>query len=64
MSRPKAEGEFSLNESRKGKAQERLVMRLLWMVVISVMLSLSANGSHLCHDYPVYHHAGLWTAAQ
>ena len=41
MSSPKAEGEFSLNESRKGKAQESLVMRLLWMVVISVMLSLA-----------------------
>ena len=41
MRMPKAEGEFSLNESRKGKAQESLVMRLLWMVVISVMLSLA-----------------------
>ena len=41
MSSPKAEGDFSLNESRKGKAQESLVMRLLWMVVISVMLSLA-----------------------
>ena len=41
MSSPKAEGEFSLNESRKGKAQESLVKRLLWMVVISVMLSLA-----------------------
>jgi len=41
MSSPKAEGEFSLNEARKGKAQESLVMRLLWMVVISVMLSLA-----------------------
>ena len=41
MSRPKAESEFSLNESRKGKAQESLVMRLLWMVVIFVMLILA-----------------------
>ena len=41
MSSPKAEGDFSLNESRKCKAQESLVMRLLWMVVISVMLSLA-----------------------
>lgn len=41
MSSPKAEGEFSLNEARKGKAQESLVMRLLWMVVMSVMLSLA-----------------------
>ena len=41
MSSPKAEGDFSLNEARKGKARERLVMRLLWMVVISVLLSLA-----------------------
>ena len=41
MSRPKAEGKFPLNEPRKGKAQESLVMRLRWMVVISVMLSLA-----------------------
>ena len=41
MSSPKAEGDFSLNEARKGKARESLVMRLLWMVVISVMLSLA-----------------------
>jgi hypothetical protein len=64
MSRPKAEGEFSLNEPRKGKAQESLVMRLLWTVVISVMLSLAQTVLTFCHDYPVYHHAGLWTAAQ
>jgi len=41
MSRPKAEGEFSLNEPRNGKAQESPVIRLLWMVFISVMLSLA-----------------------
>ena len=41
MSSPKAEGDFSLNEARKGKARESLVMRLLWMVVISVLLSLA-----------------------
>lgn len=41
MSSPKAEREFSLNEARKGKAQESLVMRMLWMVVMSVMLSLA-----------------------
>ena len=41
MSRPKAEGEFSLNEPREGKAQESLVIRLPWMVVIFVMLKLA-----------------------
>ena len=41
MSRPKAEGEFSLNEPREGKAQESLVIRLLWMVVIFVMLIIA-----------------------
>ena len=41
MSRAKAESEFSLNEPREGKAQESLVIRLLWMVVIFVMLILA-----------------------
>ena len=41
MGSPKAEGDFTINESRKGKAQESLVMRLIWMVVISVMLRLA-----------------------
>ena len=41
MTRPKADGGFSLNEPRQGKAHENLVLRLLWMLVISVMLSLA-----------------------
>jgi len=41
MTRPKTDGGFALNELRQGKAQENLVLRLLWMLVISVMLSLA-----------------------
>ncbi|MDC1258565.1 DUF4389 domain-containing protein [Planktomarina temperata] len=41
MSESKGDGGFALNEPREGKAQENLAMRLLWMVVISVMLSLA-----------------------
>jgi len=41
MTRPKTDGGFALNEPRQGKAQESLVLRLLWMLVISVMLSLA-----------------------
>ena len=41
MTRPKTDGGFALNEPRQGKAQENLVLRLLWMLVISVMLSLA-----------------------
>ena len=41
MTRPKTDGGFALNEPRHGKAQENLVLRLLWMLVISVMLSLA-----------------------
>ena len=41
MSKSKGDGGFALNEPREGKAQENLAMRLLWMVVISVMLSLA-----------------------
>ncbi|MDT2031655.1 DUF4389 domain-containing protein [Planktomarina sp.] len=41
MSKSTGDGGFALNESREGKAQENMAMRLLWMVVISVMLSLA-----------------------
>jgi len=30
---------FELNEPRKGEVQESLFMRLVWMIVISIMLS-------------------------
>ena len=41
MSKSTGDGGFALNESREGKAQENMVVRLLWMVVISVLLSLA-----------------------
>ena len=41
MSKSKGDVGFALNEPREGKPQENLAMRLLWMVVISVMLSLA-----------------------
>jgi len=41
MSKSTGDGGFALNESREGKAQENMVVRLLWMVIISVLLSLA-----------------------
>ena len=41
MSKSTGDGGFSLNEAREGKAQENMVIRLLWMVVISVLLSFA-----------------------
>jgi len=41
MSKSKGGGGFALNGPREGKAWENLAMRLLWMVVISVMLSVA-----------------------
>ena len=41
MSKSKGGGGFALNGPREGKAWENLAMRLLWMVVISVMMSLA-----------------------
>ena len=41
MSKSKGDGGFSLNEAREGRAQENMAIRLLWMVVISVLLSFA-----------------------
>ena len=41
MSKLTGDGGFSLNEAREGKAQENMAIRLLWMVVISVLLSFA-----------------------
>ena len=41
MSKSKGDGGFSLNEAGEGKAQENMAIRLLWMVVISVLLSFA-----------------------
>ncbi|MEM8979580.1 MAG: DUF4389 domain-containing protein [Pseudomonadota bacterium] len=35
------EAGFTLNKPREGKAEESLLMRLLWMVVIAVLLSFA-----------------------
>jgi len=41
MSKSTGDGGFSLNEAREGRAQENMAIRLLWMVVISVLLSFA-----------------------
>ena len=41
MSKSTGDGGFSLTEAREGKAQENMAIRLLWMVVISVLLSFA-----------------------
>ena len=41
MSKSTGGGGFALNEPREGKAQENMAIRLLWMVVISVLLSFA-----------------------
>ena len=41
MSKSKGDGGFSLNEAIEGKAQENMAILLLWMVVISVLLSFA-----------------------
>ena len=64
MSRPKAEGEFALNEPREGKAAGKPGDAAALDGRHFRYVEPRANGSYLCHDHPVYHHAGLWTAAQ
>ena len=41
MSKSTSDGGFSLNEAREGNAQENMAIRLLWMIVISVLLSFA-----------------------
>ena len=41
MNKSTGDGGFSLNEAREGRAQENMAIRLLWMVVISVLLSFA-----------------------
>ena len=41
MSKSTGDGGFSLNEAREGRAQENMAIQLLWMVVISVLLSFA-----------------------